>query len=826
MSSQSGQVSLEGESGSNDESDPRGSPRPIMSVWRLVPRKDEPLMLSLFTQFSSRPGSAFQDIPVTSHALSNQVGNAAISQTVSDQITANPTETPQTIGSPFRTGAIQSFGTPFEALLNAAIEEHVTPQAANNLLGKSPLPLGQNESLGQNDTGVPSFIAIGVTTASEQPVPQRTGIPIEAWQSLPPATQSLPLQTRPAKTTDVPNEHTTPALANNRYATLPPLVPTPALAPSESTDDISTDAELSKTLPPQQARTNLHHGVPEATPAINVIVALPDSARPVSVGVTPGPVDPDLLPEQSNKKAADIRLPKADPSPVNGLNWVPAADDSSFDKTDANPEDADKPVLEVLPIAGKVPPTINPGPSVAPPAVPRAAELPDDATENRPDPLPGKPVLPAAENVSASYSQNEIRKAATPATMAQNHPPKLGIPDSEIGSGSSKKLAPEIQRNTDPVVDVIQRIDETVPLQSHASEAIAAATPGTQRRESSDDETPEPSNMGQPAEKPAVVPRPDATQPSPRSESRTGQTNEAPVGRPPAARQQQPVQPSVDRQHTPRQDQPISLTAPKIQRERPADDMEQSPTEAAAISPTHNPTGIPASVGVPEHIQGEIQNEVVATTVATSSPQFEAGLTVHVPSQNADAPPPPSSAVTNQVVNAVEKAVETNVSPLRIRLDPPELGNVTVEVRRESGHVEIEIHFESAHALKAAREGAESLRETLTAKGIDIEPDQIRLRLDVSRESRVAEAGASQSEDRGSGRDAQQRDGQQHRQSAEQNANSQRDDRRRDQSGPSPFEREFGYDREPYDPPQPTAPTRRNYVHRTAAGIQSIDIEV
>lgn len=183
----------------------------------------------------------------------------------------------------------------------------------------------------------------------------------------------------------------------------------------------------------------------------------------------------------------------------------------------------------------------------------------------------------------------------------------------------------------------------------------------------------------------------------------------------------------------------------------------------------------------------------------------------------------PQSPVPGQVATAVQEAVETNVTPLRVRLDPPELGSIAVEIRRDAGQLQIEIQFESSDALRAARDGVDSLRESLSAKGIDVDAEQVRLKLEIGREPRVADASAADNEERSTGRDSQSRD-QTDQQRSNENRHgfgdpSERGEAERQMTAARRFdEQSLGV----ADETTPTANARR----RNSGNVRSLDIEI
>lgn len=171
----------------------------------------------------------------------------------------------------------------------------------------------------------------------------------------------------------------------------------------------------------------------------------------------------------------------------------------------------------------------------------------------------------------------------------------------------------------------------------------------------------------------------------------------------------------------------IRDNVPQDRTNTPAAETSANKPDAAAWSPLDVPTA--GVLNVPELTIDDRANLSVRSTntLATTSPTHS----------------DQSKALTSQVATAIDRAIETNARPLRLRLDPPELGSIAVEIRRDAGQVQIEIRFESTAALRLARDGVDGLRESLAAKGIDVDADQIRLQIDIGRDAKVSNTNAT-----------------------------------------------------------------------------------
>lgn len=236
----------------------------------------------------------------------------------------------------------------------------------------------------------------------------------------------------------------------------------------------------------------------------------------------------------------------------------------------------------------------------------------------------------------------------------------------------------------------------------------------------------------------------------------------------------------------------------------------------------------PVAFARPEPVSQVSASEVLpsANAVATASPTPTTPVASPTTSPVLDADTSNAQAVkvATQLTTAVEQAIETNARPLRMRLDPPELGSIAVEIRRDGGQVQIEVQFESARALKLASEGVEAFRESLVAKGFDVDADQIRLQLEIGRDVKVTDTSASSNEESPRDQDTQQRDRQERERSeAGQSGTDQRD------GDPNPRDRRgHGDNNRPatFTAPRQTVASAERISPRHDVGTGSIDVQV
>jgi flagellar hook-length control protein FliK len=87
------------------------------------------------------------------------------------------------------------------------------------------------------------------------------------------------------------------------------------------------------------------------------------------------------------------------------------------------------------------------------------------------------------------------------------------------------------------------------------------------------------------------------------------------------------------------------------------------------------------------------------------------------------APPPPPAEqppAVEQVVQTVIEKVEEGGGEAHIRLDPPELGAVTIHVKITGGHVRVDVHAERSETMQMLRDQALDLTSLLNGRGLDL----------------------------------------------------------------------------------------------------------
>jgi flagellar hook-length control protein FliK len=155
-------------------------------------------------------------------------------------------------------------------------------------------------------------------------------------------------------------------------------------------------------------------------------------------------------------------------------------------------------------------------------------------------------------------------------------------------------------------------------------------------------------------------------------------------------------------------------------------------------SVNHRPTADPGAPYAPSaaapsdagpHISSQIDTAVTGTADARPVVQSTTQAT-QASAQTSQAPglPEDPSAVTDQVVRAARLASRDGSNEVTVRLDPPELGKVTVRLVSEDRVLSGQIVVENRQVHDLVQGRMTELRESLSAQGVQV--DQIQVTVD------------------------------------------------------------------------------------------------
>ncbi len=181
----------------------------------------------------------------------------------------------------------------------------------------------------------------------------------------------------------------------------------------------------------------------------------------------------------------------------------------------------------------------------------------------------------------------------------------------------------------------------------------------------------------------------------------------------------------------------------------------------------------PAPEALPAVQTGKQQPQTLPDLTVSHVVHAERQVTVEMPktgavSGNPAAGETPAQANLDRVVKAAQTAIRGGSSSVQLRLDPPELGLLRVEIRHSASGLHLQMQATSTEAHQMLQKSSHELRAALEMQGLGAAKIEIQLRLDLRNES--SEQGSS--------------NGQSYPQSGQQDGQSQ--------SFQSPFSQDFG----------------------------------
>ena len=144
----------------------------------------------------------------------------------------------------------------------------------------------------------------------------------------------------------------------------------------------------------------------------------------------------------------------------------------------------------------------------------------------------------------------------------------------------------------------------------------------------------------------------------------------------------------------------------------------ESETQQSVVRPVGNANASNGSgEGSPEKGRPQFANNVV--TAAHNASQT-GGAAVAEAAHAAGSEPAPQTMAPEQVIEAVIERAEAGGGEVHIRLDPPELGEVTIRVITDGDSVRVHIQAERPEAAQLLRNAASALESLLSERGLDL----------------------------------------------------------------------------------------------------------
>lgn len=226
------------------------------------------------------------------------------------------------------------------------------------------------------------------------------------------------------------------------------------------------------------------------------------------------------------------------------------------------------------------------------------------------------------------------------------------------------------------------------------------------------------------------------------------------------------------------------LERPSPDRVISGSDVAQFEAESPTAAPTHGTGDQPRSEdpslnqrALPEDLAarvevretpGQVLRAPAQTTASTDQPAADVPVRLDEPTPQVrvESPPVPASRVdisarptqvTHQIVRGARFLSRTDLNQITIRLDPPELGEVTVQLASRDQAVTGEIRVENRSVQEIVQRNLAELKDALNGQGIQI--DRLEVSVDGGGRSTVdREGNGGFLRDRTSREDASQRD--------------------------------------------------------------------
>ncbi|MBN1846418.1 MAG: flagellar hook-length control protein FliK [Sedimentisphaerales bacterium] len=226
-----------------------------------------------------------------------------------------------------------------------------------------------------------------------------------------------------------------------------------------------------------------------------------------------------------------------------------------------------------------------------------------------------------------------------------------------------------------------------------------------------------------------------------------------PVDRPDTARIASSVVETTEKIPTPAVSEPQAQAPPAVEAQPIADEASKrqdrtlgaaekngaaakppAAAEAAAIRPAAETHGAP----VPSEQRS--RSEIPWAVQSARSPEAAKTLGLKTPGEN----PLPKSASpdaarmqenVDHIVRTARAGVRQGSSRMQIRLEPPELGSLRIEIKQNADGLTMQLQVSNAKAQQLLQQNAHELRAALDAQGLQPRQIDIQLRMDLQEDS-------------------------------------------------------------------------------------------
>lgn len=369
---------------------------------------------------------------------------------------------------------------------------------------------------------------------------------------------------------------------------------------------------------------------------------------------------------------------------------------------------------------------------------------PADATPKA-APLPIKPLSPAK---GLSFAQEFGRATASPSKPTR--PAEPSKPAAKEAEPAPKAQASRPDRARRDEAEPVTRGDkDTPPEETDVAETAPEAEPAADSDASAEEEQAQPvaESQTQPATPPSPVEATTTTPPPADADAEAQAKTESPTASSTAtqsslaaarpdfaaslgrAQPVGPARPAPAAQANARPDaaaQPVTpLPSDATAHQLKVQAAKQAPSDGDATTssnPSTTTTAKPAGDATP---QAPPPSLPPAPQVQHASPGVSSKLAAAPPTAQAPPPPAPESPVDQanlaRVVRGMQGAVNQQGGSLTLRLTPPELGTVRIELAMQQGTVTARLHTETDAVRQLLNEHLGQLRAGLERQGLHVE---------------------------------------------------------------------------------------------------------
>ncbi|GEM_PF-3582298 len=171
-------------------------------------------------------------------------------------------------------------------------------------------------------------------------------------------------------------------------------------------------------------------------------------------------------------------------------------------------------------------------------------------------------------------------------------------------------------------------------------------------------------------------------------------------------------------------------------KEAPQLAMPEEVATTVALEPSRSAVSAPVDTGVGEGADGGKQVRQASAPVVQSAGPVSLDTASDVPlssrvEQGADGDAALVRENVEQAVKAVRAAVGRQSSRVQIRLDPPELGYLRIELKQDSGGLRLQLQATTVRAQQLLEQGRQDLQAVLKLQGVPARQIEVQLRLDL-----------------------------------------------------------------------------------------------